>query len=181
MRVCDPTPTGEEHPRARDVCVGDVLHKAILEVNEEATKAAAATYYVVKTYIKRWEDEEEEPVYVMNVDAPFLLFITTGHADTILLARPGSLTLSVRDMVAATPDRRKWRGPERTGGRRERRKTEEGPKHGSGADDQACKERRRGTGRGSAKTIQAPTVGGAVIKVISINGRHLPSLHATLS
>lgn len=58
------------------VCISRVLHKAVIEVNEEGSKASAAT--VVET-----KDAAAEPL-TFNANRPFVFFINDDVTDTIL-------------------------------------------------------------------------------------------------
>ncbi len=60
--------------------INEVLHKAVIEVDEVGTEAAAVTVVEMTTESAM---EEEQPV-VMTIDRPFVFFITDPETDTIL-------------------------------------------------------------------------------------------------
>ena len=61
--------------------INEVLHKAVIEVDEVGTEAAAVTVVEVTTESAM---EEEVPLVVMTIDRPFVFFITDPETDTIL-------------------------------------------------------------------------------------------------
>ncbi|XP_065225743.1 serpin B3-like [Planococcus citri] len=63
------------------LCVSDVLHKAVLEINEEGSEAAAATAVMMMVRMCAPMVEDEEPVD-FKVDHPFMFLIL--HRSTIL-------------------------------------------------------------------------------------------------
>lgn len=60
-----------------DICISRVLHKAVIEVNEEGSEAAGATVVEIK------ETAAAEPVQFI-ADRPFLFFIADDDTETIL-------------------------------------------------------------------------------------------------
>ncbi len=61
------------------VWIGEVLHRAVAEVNEEGTEAAAATVGVMGSALR---PQRPEPYFEMIIDRPFLFLIrdeTTGN------------------------------------------------------------------------------------------------------
>jgi len=64
----------------RDLKISEVKHKAIVEVNEEGTEAAAATGITMKMKGIRMEN----PPFQMMVDHPYLFMIEDGPSHTIL-------------------------------------------------------------------------------------------------
>ena len=60
--------------------VSDVLHKAVIDVDEEGTEAAAVTAVIMETTSA---EDPTEPVY-MTVDHPYIFFIVDDTTDTIL-------------------------------------------------------------------------------------------------
>lgn len=60
-----------------DVCIHEVLHKAIIEVNEEGSEAAAAT--VVEMSVT----SAAEPI-IFSADRPFVFIIADDKTDTVL-------------------------------------------------------------------------------------------------
>lgn len=68
-----------EPPR---VWIGEMLHHAVAEVNEEGTEAAAATMGVMLASAKGWQRPERE--FEMIVDRPFLFVIRDEKSGNIL-------------------------------------------------------------------------------------------------
>jgi serpin B len=64
----------------RDLYIGDVIHQAFVEVNEEGTEAAAATGVVMKAMAIM---QPEKPI-VFNADHPFIFFIQERATGNIL-------------------------------------------------------------------------------------------------
>ena len=65
----------------KDLFIGDVIHKAFVEVNEEGTEAAAATAVVMlagAAPLNPW------PIPVFRADHPFLFLIRDNHNGSIL-------------------------------------------------------------------------------------------------
>ena len=60
--------------------LGDVIHKAFIDVNEEGTEAAAATAALMPVGAAL----VEQPISVLKVDHPFLLLIRDMKTDSIL-------------------------------------------------------------------------------------------------
>ena len=60
--------------------VSDILHKAVIDVDEEGTEAAAVTVVVTETTSA---EEPTEPIY-MTVDKPYVFFIVDEKTETIL-------------------------------------------------------------------------------------------------
>ena len=60
--------------------IGDVIHKAFVDVNEEGTEAAAATAVVMKLSAA----PEEPPIPLFNADHPFVFIIQDDETGTIL-------------------------------------------------------------------------------------------------
>ena len=72
-----------------NVCVSEVCHKAFIEVNEEGTEAAAATYgRIIKFSMD--DSDEEEPLIQFIVDHPFL-FMVKHKNQTLFMGRVNSL------------------------------------------------------------------------------------------
>ncbi|XP_069180011.1 leukocyte elastase inhibitor-like [Procambarus clarkii] len=59
--------------RGTNLSVNTVIHKAVVEVNEEGSEAAAATVLLI----------EQDPL-VFRCDRPFVFFIRDNHTNTIL-------------------------------------------------------------------------------------------------
>ncbi len=74
--------------RKGDLWIDDVIHKAVVEVDEVGTKAAAVTGVVIRATAFRPDDE---PV-VFHCDQPFLFAITSGRTVLFLgrVADPGN-------------------------------------------------------------------------------------------
>jgi serpin B len=64
----------------RDLSVGNVVHKAFVDVSEEGTEAAAATGVTMHALAMR---RTEEPV-VFRADHPFVFFIRDSTSGAIL-------------------------------------------------------------------------------------------------
>ena len=58
--------------------IGRVIHKAVVDVNEEGTEAAAATAVIM------WDNCIEPPVPVFNADPPFIFLIQDNETGNIL-------------------------------------------------------------------------------------------------
>ncbi|MBK8563398.1 MAG: serpin family protein [Saprospiraceae bacterium] len=61
-------------------CIGDVLHKAFVEVNEEGTEAAAVTIVLMVTDSAK----EEDPIPTVYVNRPFVFVIRDNKTNSIL-------------------------------------------------------------------------------------------------
>jgi serpin B len=68
-----------EPPR---VWIGQMLHRAVAEVNEEGMEAAAATMGMVPTSAKGWQRPERE--FEMIVDRPFLFLVRDERSGNVL-------------------------------------------------------------------------------------------------
>jgi serpin B len=66
----------------RDLFISQIIHKAILKVDEEGTVAAAATA-VIKNYTSAMEEDPVKPV-IFRADHPFLVVIRENSTDSIL-------------------------------------------------------------------------------------------------
>jgi serine protease inhibitor len=64
----------------KNLYIGDVIHQAFVEVNEEGTEAAAATAVVMKATAIR----DEPPIPVFRADHPFLFLIQDNDTGNIL-------------------------------------------------------------------------------------------------
>jgi len=64
----------------KNLVIGDVIHKAFVDVNEEGTEAAAATAVVMK--LSAVPEERQIPVF--NADHPFIFIIQDDETGTIL-------------------------------------------------------------------------------------------------
>jgi len=64
----------------KSLFIGDVIHKAFVDVNEEGTEAAAATAVVMKLSAA----PGEHPIPVFNADHPFVFIIQDDETGTIL-------------------------------------------------------------------------------------------------
>ena len=61
-----------------NIYISDVIHKAIIEVDEKGTVAAAVTAIVEE--LEHEEDMYESlPPIIITVDKPFLFFIRSGN------------------------------------------------------------------------------------------------------
>ena len=58
----------------RDLKIDDVLHKTFLKVNESGTEAAAVTAVVIEM-TSAGPEEEEEKIYQMKFNRPFLFML----------------------------------------------------------------------------------------------------------
>jgi len=67
---------------ARDLFLGEVVHKAFVQVDEEGTEAAAATAVTMRAGAVMREDEPK----VFNVDHPFFFFIRDVKSGAVLFA-----------------------------------------------------------------------------------------------
>jgi serine protease inhibitor len=65
----------------KDLFIGDVIHKAFVEVNEEGTEAAAATAVVMMAGAAPLNPR---PIPVFRADHPFLFLIRDNHSGSIL-------------------------------------------------------------------------------------------------
>lgn len=65
----------------KDLFIGDVIHKAFVEVNEEGTEAAAATAVVM---LGRGAPSNSRPVPVFRADHPFLFLIRDNRSGSVL-------------------------------------------------------------------------------------------------
>lgn len=74
----DFSPMSLDH--AARLAVSDVIHKAVIEVNEEGTVAAAATATVMN---EKGSSPTTKP-FVFRADHPFLFFIYDGGTDLVL-------------------------------------------------------------------------------------------------
>ena len=63
---------------AKDLCIGNVYHKAFIEVSEEGTTAAAAT---AATMIRKSALERDK---IFRADRPFLFVLKDNASGTIL-------------------------------------------------------------------------------------------------
>jgi serpin B len=66
---------------SKDLFIGDVIHKAFVDVNEEGTEAAAATGVVM---LLAAAPGTEHPVPVFRADHPFIFFIQDDETGAIL-------------------------------------------------------------------------------------------------
>lgn len=62
--------------------VGEVLHKAFIEVAEEKTEAAGVTVVIVTVEVSVGSDKPEP--FVMRINRPFIFFIRDSRTNTIL-------------------------------------------------------------------------------------------------
>jgi serpin B len=61
----------------RELSIGEVIHKAFVDVNEEGTEAAAATAVVMfKAIVK--------PPPIFRADHPFIFLIRDNHTGSVL-------------------------------------------------------------------------------------------------
>lgn len=67
----------------KSLYIGDVIHQAFVEVNEEGTEAAAATAVVVMVGMAM-DHHEPPPIPVFRADHPFLFLIQDDDTGTIL-------------------------------------------------------------------------------------------------
>lgn len=65
---------------SRELSVGEAVHKAKLEIDEEGTKAAAATAF----FTWRIMDEESETPIEFKCDRPFLFVLYNKLMHTVL-------------------------------------------------------------------------------------------------
>jgi len=65
---------------SRELCVSEVLHRAVVEVNEEGTEAAAATAVVYEDLFSASTDTPR----VFRADRPFLFFIQHQATKSVL-------------------------------------------------------------------------------------------------
>ena len=70
--------TGKPRSEAQST-IDQIVHRAVIEVAEEGTEAAAATAVVVTTRAMRQDDVER-----FTIDRPFLFFITDDKTGAIL-------------------------------------------------------------------------------------------------
>jgi serpin B len=64
----------------KSLLIGDVIHKAFVDVNEEGTEAAAATAVIMK----QGSASPENPIPEFRADHPFLFLIQDNETGTIL-------------------------------------------------------------------------------------------------
>jgi serpin B len=64
----------------RNLFIGDVIHQAFVDVNEEGTEAAAATAVIIRLTAIR----DEPPIPVFRADHPFLFLIQDDETGNIL-------------------------------------------------------------------------------------------------
>ena len=74
---------GHEPPHAEALFISDVFHKAMVEVNEEGTEAAAATAVVMEAALGMGPSRPR-PVPVFRADHPFLFAIRDRKSGAIL-------------------------------------------------------------------------------------------------
>ncbi|KAH8024790.1 hypothetical protein HPB51_001204 [Rhipicephalus microplus] len=67
---------------AKNLYVSDVLHKAVLEVNEEGSEAAAVTGFVIQ--LRTAAFVTPPPLPKVYVDHPFIFLIRNVHTNTIM-------------------------------------------------------------------------------------------------
>jgi serpin B len=67
----------------KDLEVSKVIHKAVVEVNEEGSEAAAATAIIVKLKASVFPPKEPK-VYEFKADHPFVFFIRDNRNGMIL-------------------------------------------------------------------------------------------------
>jgi serpin B len=67
----------------KDLEVSKVIHKAVVEVNEEGSEAAAATAIVIRTHTASI-DPNKPKVYEFKADHPFVFFIRDNRNGMIL-------------------------------------------------------------------------------------------------
>jgi serpin B len=65
------------------IYIGEVLHKAFIDVNEQRTEAAAVTAVIMEIE-KGIEQPTKPPPIVMRIDRPFIFFIRDIETNTIL-------------------------------------------------------------------------------------------------
>jgi serpin B len=83
--VCDPpgVPDFSGMDGSRELCIGEVLHKAFIDVNETRTEAAAVTVVEVVKEVSKVIGPTPEPI-VMRIDRPFLFLIHDRETGSIL-------------------------------------------------------------------------------------------------
>jgi serpin B len=67
----------------KDLEVSKVIHKAVVEVNEEGSEAAAATAIVIRVHTTSF-DPNKPKVYEFKADHPFMFFIRDNRNGMIL-------------------------------------------------------------------------------------------------
>ena len=74
---------GREPPAEDSLFISAVVHKAVVEANEEGTEAAAATASLMEGSAELWP-YEPPPVPVFRADHPFLFAIRDWETNAIL-------------------------------------------------------------------------------------------------
>jgi len=69
---------------AQPICIGDVLHKAFIDVNERRTEAAATTIVEMVPVSEQVTVDTPPPPIVMKVDRPFMFFIRDINTNAIV-------------------------------------------------------------------------------------------------
>ena len=72
---------GHKPPHAEALFISNIFHKAVVEVNEKGTEAAAVT---AARFVTRSRERTPPPVPIVRADHPFLFAIVDRYSDSIL-------------------------------------------------------------------------------------------------